>query len=313
MADMATVTMDGTLICPPIEALIRDRMQMLQRGCAVVAVSGGLDSAVVAALTVRALGAERVHLLHMPERDSNPLHRQHARLLARHLGAAYHVRPITGMLRAAGSYRLLPLAYIPCRGLRARLVRWAQQRLQLTDAALLAERLQPSGSSWLARGNAYAMAKHRMRMVWVYQFAEAHNALVVGAANRTEWLTGTFSRWGVDHCADVMPILHLFRSQVEALAAYLGLPAVIRQKAADPDLMPGVADKGRLLGDVRQVDAVLLGLERGITPKRLAEDFAPALVTRIVTLWERSRPMRESPYALLQSVSESPTHRGGPP
>jgi NAD+ synthase len=63
--------------------------------------------------------------------------------------------------------------------------------------------------------------------------------MVVGAANRTEWLTGTFSKWGIDHCADIMPLLHLYRSQLEKIAEYIHVPEPIRKKAADPDVMPG--------------------------------------------------------------------------
>jgi|GEM_PF-3320127 len=54
--------------------------------------------------------------------------------------------------------------------------------------------------------------------------------MVVGAANRTEWLTGTFTQFGCDHIADVMPILHLYRSQLEVLATHLHLPEEIRKK-----------------------------------------------------------------------------------
>ena len=105
---------------------------------------------------------------------------------------------------------------------------------------LLADRLHPEPNSWLAKGNAYAVAKHRMRMVMIYQYAEIHGLMVVGAANRTEWLTGTFSKWGIDHCADIMPLLHLYRSQLEVVAKHIHVPESIRTKAADPDVMPGI-------------------------------------------------------------------------
>jgi NAD+ synthase len=135
-----------------------------------------------------------------------------------------------------------------------------------------------------------------MRMVMVYQYAEIHNLMVVGAANRTEWLTGTFSKWGVDHCADIMPLLHLYRSQLEVIAEHLNVPEPIRDKAADPDVMPGIDDKGDLLGDFGAVDQVLIGLENDFDREKLILEFGQELVSRIVELNELSKHMRESPY-----------------
>ena len=142
-------------------------------------------------------------------------------------------------------------------------MRLVKSRLKDDTEGLLALRFHPGAGTWVAKGAAYAIAKHRTRMVIVYQYAEVHNLMVAGAANRTEWLTGTFSKWGVDHCADVMPLLHLYRSQLECLAEYIGVPDRIRNKAADPDIMPGINDKGMLLGDFNTADHILYGIEQG--------------------------------------------------
>ena len=135
-----------------------------------------------------------------------------------------------------------------------------------------------------------------MRMVMVYQYAEIHNLMVIGAANRTEWLTGTFSKWGVDHCADIMPLLHLYRSQLERIAEYIQVPAPIRSKSADPDVMPSIDDKGALLGDFSVVDQVLMGLENNFDRDKLILEYGQELVSRIIELNELSNHMRESPY-----------------
>ena len=138
-------------------------------------------------------------------------------------------------------------------------------------------------------------------MVKVYQFAEIDNLMVVGAANRTELMTGTYSKWGVDHCADVMPIVHLYRSQLEELAKYLKIPEYIRNKSADPDVIPGVHDKGALLGDFSMVDQVLIGLETGMDKQTLYENFGKKNVERIEGLLRNSYHMRHSPVSLLNS------------
>jgi NAD+ synthase len=236
----------------------------------------------------------------MPERDSSPVHQRHALRFAESLGAKFVFRPITPILRAAGTYRLLPLRFIPGRELRAKLVSWARTRfLRRDEDTLLADRLRPPVNEYVARGNAYAIAKHRIRMVTLYQYAETHHLMVVGAANRTELLTGTYSKWGVDHCADVMPVEHLYRSQIEKMAVHLELPEYLRNKPADPDVIPGVNDKGALLGDFEVVDRILTGLELGLDPAGLAEIYPKEMVDRLAELRELSRHMRESPYTLL--------------
>jgi NAD+ synthase len=281
-----------------IEAFIQSMLDNLKRDGAVIAVSGGLDSAITATLTVRSLGAHRVHLLNMPERDSQPIHQNHARILAKHLETCITVRHISPVLRATGTYRLLHLRFLPTLQLRSALVDFAKKHLNIDNANLLATRLQPGNATLVAKGAAYVVAKHRIRMVTLYQYAEVHNLMVVGAANRTEWLTGTFSKWGVDHCADVMPLLHLYRSQLERIAEYVGVPDVIRNKVADPDVMPGVNDKGALLGDFTLVDQILYGIENGQDKSQLSEIYGKNNVEHILHLYELSQHMRESPYHL---------------
>ena len=62
------------VMCKEIEDFIRDSMKKLKRNGAVIGLSGGLDSAAAAMLAVRSLGKEKVGLLYMPEKDSNPIH-----------------------------------------------------------------------------------------------------------------------------------------------------------------------------------------------------------------------------------------------
>jgi len=281
--------------CREIEDLIHNTMNRLRRDGAVVSLSGGLDSAVAATLTVRSLGTDRVHLLHMPERESKRIHRNHAKRMAAHLGIPLTTQSISPLLRASHTYRLLPLRFLPGRKLRAWVVRAVRSRL-LKQEDVLATRLQPEADSWVAKGVAYAMTKHRFRMVLVYRYAEARNLMVVGAANRTEWLTGTFSKWGVDHCADVIPLVHLYRSQLESIAETIGVPDYVRDKPADPDVMPGIDDKGALLGGFDTADQILYGVERGVSKDDLVRAYGREKVEKIVNMWEMSKNMRESPY-----------------
>jgi len=91
---------DARVVCREIEALIQATMARLMRDGAVIGLSGGLDSATAAMLTMRSVGIEKVHLINLPERDSNPIHREHAKRLAEQLGARLIVKPVTPILKA---------------------------------------------------------------------------------------------------------------------------------------------------------------------------------------------------------------------
>jgi NAD+ synthase len=286
--------------CDEIELLIRNTLKELSRDGAVVGLSGGLDSAVAATLTVRSLGTQKVQLFNLPEKDSKPVHQKHAKELAKHLGVKLKTKSITPLVKAAKGYRLLPIGLIPSRRLRSFIVKKSKSKIlsEEEEEELLAYRLHPEAKSWIAKGNAYAVTKHRMRMVILYQYAEVNNLMVVGAANRTEWLTGTFSKWGVDHCADVMPLIHIYRSQLEQIAEYLEVPSFIREKYADPDVMPGIDNKGQLLGSFSLVDQILVATENGFTLSELYNIFGKKNVEQVLTLKALSKQMRESPYQL---------------
>jgi hypothetical protein len=70
------------------------------------------------------------------------------------------------------------------------------------------------------------------------------------------------------------------------------------EKAADPDIIPGVRDKGKLLGSFPEADRILIGLEQGRSREELIRSHGTEAVDRIVSLVELSRPMRESPYRI---------------
>jgi len=290
---------DPPKLCKNIEEKIRTTLKTLNRDGAVIGLSGGLDSAIAAKLTVRSLGKDKVHLVNLPEKDSKKIHRNHAKKLAEYLGIHLNVKPINSILRSTGTYKLLPLRFIPGRKLRTKLVEIGRnQFIPKNGENILIKRLKPKANSWLAKGNAYAIAKHRIRMVVLYQYAEVRNLMVVGAANRTEWLTGTFSKWGVDHCADIMPLVHLYRTQLEQLAKYIQIPKYIRNKAADPDIMPTIDNKGDMLNSFKLADQILYGMENNIDKNTLCQEYGEKNVELIYTLWEISKHMRESPYHL---------------
>jgi NAD+ synthase len=232
--------------------------------------------------------------------DSKSIHRQHAQLIAQSLGLKLTSLNITPALRTLGVYKLLPLRFFPTWKMKAKVVSYGKDHfMKSPDKGILNTRLSSSGGPWVARANAYISAKHRVRMIALYLQSEKKSGLVIGAANRTEWMTGTFTQFGCDHCADVMPLLHLYRSQLIHLAEFLHVPSKIIQKKADPDVLPGLDDKGELLGSFESTDLILWGLENGISMEELKQEFDSKQVLYIQKLVESSTHYRESPSSLL--------------
>jgi NAD+ synthase len=91
------------------------------------------------------------------------------------------------------------------------------------------------------RGNAMA----RCRMLILYDQTEEFGGLVLGTTNRTEWLLGYFTIYG-DGAAAIEPMAHLYKCQVRALAAYVGIPDHIIEKAPSADLWAGQTDEEEL-------------------------------------------------------------------
>jgi NAD+ synthase len=283
-----------------ITTFLRKSCQELNRAGLILGLSGGLDSSLLAYLAVASLGKEKVQAVYLPDKDSKACHREHAQQVADSLKLPFLVWDITPCLDALGVYSLLPLRYLPGKNLKSGAVKLARRIFNnKSPGSILHDRLSTSGSEWIAKGNAYINSKHRMRMVALYHQAERECLLVAGAVNRTEWLTGTFSKWGCDHCADINPLLHLYRSQIKSLAEYEGVPEIILNKAADPDLMPGLDDKEELLGPFEKVDLILYGLENGIDREILLQYGSESEIINLERLMAESEHMRHSPYSLL--------------
>lgn len=203
-----------------IVAQIVDWLQDYARGAAsrgvVFGLSGGLDSAVVAGLAVRAFGKDALGII-MPC-YSDPTDAEHAELCAQALGLSV----ITVDLDK-------PFAVL-C------------QTLSATDA-----------TPQLALAN----IKPRLRMLTLNYYAAARHALVLGGTNRSEWVTGYFTKHG-DTGVDLMPIAALVKRQVRELAVYLGVPQVIIDKAPSAGLWTGQTDEAEMGFAYDQLDDYIL-------------------------------------------------------
>lgn len=117
---------------------------------------------------------------------------------------------------------------------------------------------------WIHKIIAHNKFRSRLQMAVAYLTAEQENQFLVGTINKTELSTGLFTKWGHGHCADLMPLGDLYRSQILTLAEYLKLPEPI-QNLSKADLIPGVQNKYLYFFEltVGDVDKILIQLESG--------------------------------------------------
>jgi NAD+ synthase len=148
-------------------------------------------------------------------------------------------------------------------------------------------------------GNAMA----RIRMILLYDRSAEHEALVLGTSNKTELLLGYGTLHG-DLASAINPLGDLYKTQVQALAAGLGVPGVIRRKPPSADLWPGQSDESDLGFAYEAVDRLLALLVDARVSRRtaVAAGFAPALVDEVTRRVVRTHFKRRLPVVAKLST-----------
>jgi NAD+ synthase len=227
------------------KVLHEDVMKVLKKRGAVVGLSGGIDSSVVAALAVRALGKDKVLGLFMPERDSSGESLSLGQLVADHLGIETIVEDITGALDALGCYRRRDemirrvirefgpdyKCKIVLPNLDQNSYRIFSVVAQSPDGREIKARLTPEAYRGVVAATNF---KQRVRKMMEYYHADRLNYAVMGTPNRLEYDQGFFVKHG-DGAADVKPIAHLYKTQVYQLAEHLGIPDEVRRRPPTTD------------------------------------------------------------------------------
>ncbi|OHB73631.1 MAG: hypothetical protein A2Z25_11785 [Planctomycetes bacterium RBG_16_55_9] len=228
-------------------SFIRDQVRAMKRNGIVVGLSGGIDSALCAALSVRAMGKENVFGLILPEKESNPISAEYAAKHAKELGIVAQTVDITPTLEAFGTYekrdgvikKVFPeygngyksKIALPADLLERDSLNFFTLKIDDGKGNVKSARLDKKMLNGIV---AATDTKQRTRMMHLYYYAESRNYIVCGTTNKNELLEGFFVKYG-DGGVDIEPISHLYKAQVYQLSEYLGVIQEIIDRPPSPD------------------------------------------------------------------------------
>ncbi len=241
-----------------ITRFIKDYAEKAKTRGIALGVSGGVDSATTAALCAKAIGANKVLCLYMPEEETyNETDHKHVTFLARKFKFQLKTIDLTQPLKTL--YKAIP---------------------------------DYDQADRLSRGN----LKARTRMLVWYYYANRQNRIVAASGDKSETMIGYYTKWG-DAAADIAPIMDLYKTQVQQLALHLGIPLAIAKKTPTPALWPNQTAEEEIGLKYETLDLILHGLEHFMDTKRIAEQLSmPAkTVTAIKKRWLSTEHKRKMP------------------
>ena len=302
------------------------RTTLHKRGL-IVAISGGVDSAVCAALCVKALGKNKVFGLLLPERDSSPESLILGKQLAEHLGIEYLAHDIAPTLEAIGCYswrddaiRIIFPEYTSEWKNKIIISHGAEGKFNYFNLVVQS----PGGEYFEKRMDlkeylqivAATNYKQRIRKTIEYFHADRLNYAVVGTPNRLEYDQGFFVKNG-DGSSDIKPIAHLYKTQVYSLAKHLNIPTKIATAPPTTDTYSLEQGQDEFYFELpyNKMDVALWCVNNGVSSCELAKYFsideqaAEQIYTEIFTKrrttdYLHQKPQLIEPVNILQSPQE---------
>lgn len=241
------LTIDTKESSEKIEHFIRLTLQQAGFEKVIIALSGGVDSSVAASLAVRALGFEHVLVALLPYGELNKDGMNDAKVL------------------------MEKLAIQPENVSEISITKPVDTVLQ-----------QMKDIDNIRRGNVMA----RVRMIYLYDLAKKHKALVLGTENKTEYALGYYTRFG-DEASDIEPIRGLYKTQIWELARYLQLPEKIINKPPTAGLWDNQTDEKEFGFSYHDADRVIYyHYEHKMSPEEIIQQHnIPAPIVAKVITW----------------------------
>ncbi len=304
---LISLTIDAEAETNRIVAAMREQVRHnLRRRGFVLGLSGGVDSSICAALAARAVGAQNVLCLFMPENDSDPDSLRLGKLVAETFGLESVTEDIGPALEAMGCYarrdafiKEIEPEFGP--GWASKIVianALANEGYNISSLVLqrpdgTTEKLRMPSSVYLGIVAATNM-KQRTRKQIEYYHADRMNYAVIGTPNLLEYDQGFFVKNG-DGAADLKPIAHLYKSQVYQLATYLGVPKEItsRPPTTDTYQLAQTQEEFYFALPYHQMDQCLYGLNESL-PVSVTAASAHLTEDQVSRVWRDIRAKRKA-------------------
>ncbi len=293
-----------------IQKLRSDVSKKLQRRGAVIGISGGIDSSVCMGLSAKAFGPEKVTAIMLPEQDSSDDSRLLAEKLAAKFGVTHTlVEDITKALNGFGCYQRRDEAI-------ARVITDfdpAVDKAKIEIKQDAASNLPPAFSVTVIKPDGDVVSKllpvkeylqivastnfkQRSRMSMLYYHGERLHYAVIGTPNKHEVEQGFFVKYG-DGGADVMPIGHLYKTQVYQIAHHIGVPQEIIARTPTTDTYTAEQTQEDFFYQMpfEQMDLIWYGWENGYAADEVGKimDRSAQDIETIFRNFERKRKTTE--------------------
>lgn len=263
--------------------------------------SGGVDSALVLKLLTLSVEKENIFTLILPDKDSDRKNIIDAINFAKSLDVKYKIINISKVLSKFGIYKTVPYFILPTKRLRENVTKnlYVKYEKKFGKSPFYLQYNPPKeleNDTFFYKGIAYHRIKHRIRMVYLYYYAELGNSLVAGTTNKTEINLGFFVKYG-DNASDFEPIAHLYKSQVFKLSEFLKLPNEIYTKPPSPDLLPGITDEFAMGLTYEMIDRVLYRFLKGESIDSISNELniKKNIVSNLYEAYKKSENMRNLP------------------
>jgi len=247
-----------------ISDFIKTRVSEAKAKGVVIGISGGIDSAVVLTLAIRALGHEKVNAFFLRNKNSSP-----------------------NDIQDIQDY---------CNSLGVNLTKINIQDL-IDQFALSIDELENTDKlEWMN-------IKPRILQTYLYFFANKKNCLVCGGGNKSELMIGYFTKYG-DGGVDLLPIGDVYKTHVFQLAEYLELPSNFLNKLPSAGLKAGQTDEAEIGMSYSKLDSILFGLELFQTDQEIANHLKISLKTvkKVQSMIYKSEHKRRAPLIIKLGV-----------